>query len=247
MKRIIGCPYMFAEHYDIVVSPNPKRIGRARALRFQDLACQYSSDTIECCLVDPFKETVTPIEIKTCPVQVWKSRNIVTKFKQVIPTNKTIARALMFAETNLMSVKTDFLPDIHAIDKRKTPEILVAAMLWDGHDLGRFDADNCSSMRWLPGFTVNDNGVITRGRALVFKNFSFEDDGYHFRTSRSLKPEDIEVTWVKPDKSDDPVACVGCGKTIKTKKCQRCLLARYCSAECQKKDWKNHKVACTLI
>lgn len=30
-----------------------------------------------------------------------------------------------------------------------------------------------------------------------------------------------------------------------TKKCARCKFARYCSEECQKKDWTKHKIVCT--
>lgn len=31
---------------------------------------------------------------------------------------------------------------------------------------------------------------------------------------------------------------------IKSKVCTACKIARYCSVECQKSDWKNHKAAC---
>jgi len=44
-------------------------------------------------------------------------------------------------------------------------------------------------------------------------------------------------------------ACRNCGaKEAKSggalKKCMRCLEAKYCSAECQKKDWKKHRMEC---
>ncbi|KAF4512046.1 hypothetical protein G6O67_001231 [Ophiocordyceps sinensis] len=44
--------------------------------------------------------------------------------------------------------------------------------------------------------------------------------------------------------------CRGCGKgeggspVVTLKKCARCIRARYCSAECQKKDWKKHRMEC---
>ncbi|KAL2016797.1 hypothetical protein VTK56DRAFT_2966 [Thermocarpiscus australiensis] len=44
-------------------------------------------------------------------------------------------------------------------------------------------------------------------------------------------------------------ACRNCGKTeemegVKLKKCLRCLEVVYCSSECQKKDWKKHRMEC---
>jgi len=45
-------------------------------------------------------------------------------------------------------------------------------------------------------------------------------------------------------------ACRCCGRTDAKpgggplKKCMRCLQVKYCSAECQKKDWKKHRMEC---
>ncbi|KAF9583138.1 hypothetical protein BGW38_010185, partial [Lunasporangiospora selenospora] len=38
--------------------------------------------------------------------------------------------------------------------------------------------------------------------------------------------------------------CVVC-QTHSTTRCSRCKVAYYCSAKCQKEDWRTHKVACT--
>jgi hypothetical protein len=42
--------------------------------------------------------------------------------------------------------------------------------------------------------------------------------------------------------------CRNCGRAeseeVKLKKCMRCLAVMYCSAECQKKDWKKHRMEC---
>lgn len=39
--------------------------------------------------------------------------------------------------------------------------------------------------------------------------------------------------------------CVKCGKFLeKVKKCSRCKIAFYCSRECQKEDWSEHKKHC---
>jgi len=40
--------------------------------------------------------------------------------------------------------------------------------------------------------------------------------------------------------------CVSCGKEG-TKLCAQCGVARYCSRECQKADWLNHKTQCKSL
>eukprot|EP01116_Phalansterium_solitarium_P020764 TRINITY_DN621_c1_g1_i2.p1 TRINITY_DN621_c1_g1~~TRINITY_DN621_c1_g1_i2.p1 ORF type:complete len:205 (+),score=3.84 TRINITY_DN621_c1_g1_i2:687-1301(+) len=42
------------------------------------------------------------------------------------------------------------------------------------------------------------------------------------------------------------VACKTCGKGGKLKRCGRCRLVQYCSAECQKQNWKSHKEFCLV-
>ena len=42
--------------------------------------------------------------------------------------------------------------------------------------------------------------------------------------------------------------CKACGKIDdRNMKCRGCEVVHYCSAECQKKDWKTHKVQCKSI
>uniref|UniRef100_A0A7S2GWX1 MYND-type domain-containing protein n=1 Tax=Octactis speculum TaxID=3111310 RepID=A0A7S2GWX1_9STRA len=33
-------------------------------------------------------------------------------------------------------------------------------------------------------------------------------------------------------------------ETIKFRQCSKCLIAKYCSTECQKVDWQSHKIMC---
>lgn len=43
----------------------------------------------------------------------------------------------------------------------------------------------------------------------------------------------------------NPLFCSNCGDTEKELlKCSICKLTRYCSIECQKANWKNHKLIC---
>lgn len=42
-----------------------------------------------------------------------------------------------------------------------------------------------------------------------------------------------------------PNVCLGCGDTEKKqKKCGSCGVARYCSVECQRSHWSDHKRSC---
>lgn len=50
------------------------------------------------------------------------------------------------------------------------------------------------------------------------------------------------------EKQDNPrtpsLICFGCKRLNASKRCGRCKIAVYCSEECQKKDWENHKLVC---
>ena len=50
---------------------------------------------------------------------------------------------------------------------------------------------------------------------------------------------------------DDTGDCENCHrqpeKGLEIKKCSRCRITRYCSKECQKKDWSFHRFACDLV
>ena len=53
------------------------------------------------------------------------------------------------------------------------------------------------------------------------------------------------------DDLGDAGECANCHrqpvKGIEIKKCTRCRTTRYCSKECQKKDWSFHRFACDLV
>ncbi|TFK85233.1 hypothetical protein K466DRAFT_198348 [Polyporus arcularius HHB13444] len=57
----------------------------------------------------------------------------------------------------------------------------------------------------------------------------------------------------KPRGEKYPLAgsCAGCQKDataeMELQRCSRCKLTRYCSTECQTKDWKRHKQTCSQI
>ncbi|KAH8904777.1 MYND finger family protein [Coniochaeta sp. PMI_546] len=66
---------------------------------------------------------------------------------------------------------------------------------------------------------------------------------------RQLAKQIREQRATTADVSQEAEACRNCGrKEAKNggalKKCLRCLEVKYCSAECQKKDWKKHRMEC---
>jgi hypothetical protein len=46
-----------------------------------------------------------------------------------------------------------------------------------------------------------------------------------------------------PKEASPPLLCIACNNPG-TKRCGGCGNARYCSEECQKRDWKQHKAIC---
>ena len=43
---------------------------------------------------------------------------------------------------------------------------------------------------------------------------------------------------------DTPVVCCGCGSTGVLRCCSSCMCAKYCSVECQRGAWGQHKKIC---
>eukprot|EP00033_Pygsuia_biforma_P002520 GCRY01002791.1.p1 GENE.GCRY01002791.1~~GCRY01002791.1.p1 ORF type:complete len:120 (-),score=11.00 GCRY01002791.1:69-392(-) len=50
--------------------------------------------------------------------------------------------------------------------------------------------------------------------------------------------------FLRGEVKNDLNSCEVCGKTEDLLSCARCRLVQYCSRECQKKDWKQHKPQC---
>lgn len=49
------------------------------------------------------------------------------------------------------------------------------------------------------------------------------------------------------DTFNGPRRCANCGREGPTKRCSRCRSESYCSKECQRKHWKNHKRTCNML
>ena len=61
-------------------------------------------------------------------------------------------------------------------------------------------------------------------------------------TAKSM--EGTEMFAIPGDQKSKKFACKECSKIGRLFKCSRCKDVYYCSKECQKKDWKLHKIIC---
>jgi TPR repeat protein len=69
------------------------------------------------------------------------------------------------------------------------------------------------------------------------------------RTARSDDPQVREAGLVMLGKSSNDrsiarTCCIGCGKTEQLQVCAKCMTAKFCSRECQRRMWPAHKPAC---
>jgi hypothetical protein len=49
------------------------------------------------------------------------------------------------------------------------------------------------------------------------------------------------------EKKLEKIECSFCKLITKTKRCGKCKTMRYCSIDCQKGDWDNHKEECFVV
>ena len=98
-------------------------------------------------------------------------------------------------------------------------------------------------------------------------NFSDRNIDYSVSNSSPIADPDLLVLHeqailrefldtIDSDDSDDDVSsvysvCSNCKHPAKKgedlKRCSRCHITRYCSVECQRKDWDFHRFACAVV
>ena len=63
--------------------------------------------------------------------------------------------------------------------------------------------------------------------------------------------QDFAANLDSDDDFSDTGVCANCNreppKGIELKRCARCHITRYCSIDCQRKDWGFHKFACSVV
>lgn len=123
----------------------------------------------------------------------------------------------------------DIQDQINAIEKyMKQTSILKVSFLREGDtDCIMMCLDNLTqvAVQWK----IGDNLETTKNNINVLRN--------HFN---SLGMQHESITY-------NTTSCQKCGKTINLKMCGRCHKVFYCSVECQRSDWKHHKINCKKI
>ena len=82
-------------------------------------------------------------------------------------------------------------------------------------------------------------GICTHCNAFYLCKRHVKDVGDHM----SVCPNHPDALWVER-KLDEIVKCRRCRKESKLMTCSLCGTVWYCGAQCQKEDWKRHKVFC---
>ena len=105
----------------------------------------------------------------------------------------------------------------------------------------------------LYGQLEDDFGGFGPLRKSVHNRFDLKASGTKERKFLDSIPKD-KVKFTPPKNSGEKLKylCMNCKqgadkeRGIKLSKCSVCKIVSYCSKECQKADWKNHKKACKL-
>jgi len=97
--------------------------------------------------------------------------------------------------------------------------------------------------------TICIDAVSSTGKKLEIEvpiSYTFMLDR-EFKTPRVFEEYVLEVlTKVNDKKIDRKYCCSNCRKVCEeVKRCSRCRIGVYCSNECQKKNWMDHKKFCT--
>ncbi|KAH8059393.1 hypothetical protein JL722_5419 [Aureococcus anophagefferens] len=116
---------------------------------------------------------------------------------------------------------------------------------------GRLDVEEVLPVQFTPLHRGDDPGpqlalrgpVWGRDDAAVFPPAFRAAAGTLARSGAALLPAHVWDTHVLADASDD-AACDYCGAADARGRCGRCKTARFCSRECQRAAWPDHKADC---
>lgn len=159
-------------------------------------------------------------------------RGILDNYNRLLvdPHNKKVARehanACFHGDRNALNVKSPFRPAEFSLYERQKA-------------IKKAFHSKASVLKGVKIFCSRPGILMLRpehGQRLM--TTEFEDD----RCQPSGYVTGQELVNIKPDSGREAV-CV-CGNPLELSFCAQCRSIRYCSRDCQKKDWRSHKTQC---
>ena len=264
MPAAVSLPSQFARRMDeaspaararprtIITSGSNVRFYRSLQER---LGC--GDDEVRCCLVDPYKKTVTTVvldEWDDSYKKTWRS-GAGDEVCMLLPRPSTEQLDAMLCRREMTRMTGGTDESLSSRSKvlsfptagRYGVDTLACWFPWIADSVrdrrhNPTVATDCPGLHSQPGFSLSLNGrsdgTVYRGRALIYKMTAIYRNlptrvaaiADNFSMVRNMSPDDIDVTWVKAEKKG-ALPCVVCGAET-TLRCAGCLMARYCGAAC---------------
>jgi TPR repeat protein len=67
---------------------------------------------------------------------------------------------------------------------------------------------------------------------------------WRLAAAQGVAAAETQLAELASERAYVSVCCMGCGATRKLKACAKCKVARFCTAECQRRTWPEHKPHC---
>jgi hypothetical protein len=117
----------------------------------------------------------------------------------------------------------------------------VKLLIEHGCDLDLVDANGITAVMYATG-KKQDRRVRLLMKAGADINIGATAAGHEGKTALGVAKEDGSAEVLKQLEK----VCSACNKRLpsESKKCSRCLRARYCDAACQRAHWRTHLVEC---
>ena len=109
--------------------------------------------------------------------------------------------------------------------------------------------DNCKDLESSDRSSIERSTCVKQGLKHLENQAS---ENLSLAEERAIFLEVLEEAGIDSDNNlQDAGECANCHrqpeKGLEIKKCTRCRITRYCSNECQKKDWLFHRFTCDLV
>jgi len=186
-------------------------------------------------------------------VQIVNYANEGIEFRNIseFESNENIKKMLEYEsslrEMNLAFVMEDFSKMIFKDDPIMINNQNGIAIFEDGSEIYFFWAnkihDHLPIIKKI--FEKDKDTVITLNKGIVLKVFEVCLAYSFLLESTNKNKRDYFLTLTEEKYKD---VCLACGKKAENmKRCSGCKVSNYCSRECQKNNWNNHKSICEKL